>query len=243
MLCPHCSKPNPGGLVHCRECGKPLLIARDNPAGIEWVEIPAGEFLCSNDIYGGNIPVFERSFKIGKYPVTNAQYLLYLQANPAVAVPRDWDSEKRIHPSGRENHPVVQVSYVEATAFCKWGGYSLPDNMRWEKAARGTDGRTYPWGEDWQDGRYCNSQEANIGETTPVDNYPLGASPYGVMDMSGNVWEWNRSRGLNNRTAVIVRGGSCSSIKEAVSCSYKDEELPNNRHATNGFRCVDFLHL
>jgi len=151
------------------------------------VEIPGGEFLCSDDIYGGDATVLQRTFTIGKYPVTNAQYKLFLDANPGAAVPKDWDNEKREYPMGKENHPVAYVSYNDANAFCKWGGYRLPTKNMWEKAARGTAGRTYPWGEDWQDGKYCNSMASNIGDTTPVDNYPEGASPYGIMDMAGNV--------------------------------------------------------
>ena len=78
MECPNCNKPNPGGVVYCKECGTPLLIAPDNPAGIEWVEISAGEFLCSDDVTYGVATVLQRTFKIGKYPVTNAQYKLFL---------------------------------------------------------------------------------------------------------------------------------------------------------------------
>ena len=243
MECPNCNKPNPGGVAYCMECGKPLLITLDNPTGIEWVKIGAGEFLCSDDIYGGDVTVLERTFKIGKYPVTNAQYKIFLDANSGVTVPKDWDKEKRVYPADRENHPVAYVSYNDAAAFCKWGGYSLPTGTQWEKAARGTDGRTYPWGEDWQDGKYCNSEEANIVDTTPVDKYPGGASPYGVMDMAGNILEWCRSRGLNNRTTNMLRGGWFGMVKAGVECVSKYEDDPNNKYMPNGFRCVDFLHL
>ncbi|MGB8981874.1 MAG: formylglycine-generating enzyme family protein [Anaerolineales bacterium] len=220
-----------------------MLISPNNPAGIEWVEVPGGLFLCSDDIYGGNAEVLQRTFTIGKYPVTNAQYKLFLDANPGVAAPKYWDQEKREYPPGKENHPVAYVSYNDANAFCKWGGYRLPTGNMWEKAARGTDGRTYPWGEDWQDGKYCNSEEANIGDTTPVDHYPAGASPYGILDIAGNVWEWCDSRGLNNRTCKITRGGSFGSSKYVVECASKSEDGPNNSYMPNGFRCVDFLHL
>lgn len=243
MECPNCHKSNPGGVVYCKECEKPLLIARDNPAGIEWVEVSAGEFLCSDDVTYGVATVLQRTFKIGKYPVTNAQYKLFLDANPGAAIPKYWDQEKRVYPPSKENHPVVYVSYNEAYAFCKWGGYSLPTKNEWEKAARGTDGRSYPWGEDWQDGKYCNSEVSNIGDTTPVDNYPEGASPYGIMDMAGNVWEWCSSPGLNNRTTKMLRGGDFSSHKYSVECAIKVEDTPNSRSMSVGFRCVDFLHL
>ena len=243
MKCPNCSQINPGGVVQCRACGKPLLIAPDNPAGIEWVKIEAGEFLCSDDIYAGDLLVTERRFSIGKYPVTNAQYALFLNAKPDQAVPRNWDPGSRSYPPGKENHPVAYVSFNEASVFCKWGGYRLPTQNEWEKAARGTAGRTYPWGEDWQDGKYCNSQEAAIGDTTPVDHYPESASPYGVLDLSGNVSEWCDTRGLNNRTGKILRGGSFETSQYGVTAVYKDENDPNWKLSPYGFRCVDFLHL
>lgn len=108
----------------------------------------------------------------------------------------------------------------------------------WEKAARGTNGRTYPRGEDWQDGRYYNSEKSNIGDTTPVDKYPEGASLYGVMDMSGNVREWCDERGLNNRISKIIRGGSFKMGKYACTCTYKSEDDPNCSYMPYGI----FLH-
>ena len=243
MICPNCNRPNTGGMVYCIECKNPLLISSNNPAGIEWIEILNGEFLCSDDIYGGDTKVLQRTFTIGKYPITNAQYKLFIDTNPGVAVPKDWDKETRQYPPGKDNHPVAYVSYNNASAFCKWGGYRLPTNWMWEKAARGTDGRTYPWGEDWQDGKYCNSEESNIGNTTPVDKYPEEANSYGVMDMSGNIWEWCDERGINNRTMKIIRGGCYSSSKYSVTCTFKSEDNPNFSYLPIGFNCVDFLHL
>ena len=148
MKCPNCSQTNLGGVVRCRACGKPLLIAPDNPGGIEWVLIDGGEFLCSNELEGSDSPAQTRRISIGKYPVTNAQYALYLNANSGAAVPRYWDPGSRAYPPGKQNHPVAYVSFNEASAFCKWGGYRLPKQTEWEKSAPGAGGRTYPWGED-----------------------------------------------------------------------------------------------
>jgi hypothetical protein len=175
-----------------------------NPAGIEWVHIPTGEFLFGDKKERRYI----KSYLIGKYGVTNAQYKLFLDANPKYRAPRDWDKDTRTHPRGKANHPVVNVSWHDANAFCKWADCRLPTEEEWEKAARGEDGRTYPWGEDWEDGKYCNSREAGIKDTTQVDAYPEGVSPYGVWDVAGNVWEWTSSWADEKKEARVLRGGA-----------------------------------
>ncbi len=92
----------------------------------------------------------------------------------------------------KDNHPVVNVSWDDAVAYCEWACVRLPTEAEWEKAAQGTDGRSHLWGNEW-DKRKCNNGRADFGSTsqiTPVGNYPQGASPFGVLDMAGNVWEW-----------------------------------------------------
>lgn len=135
---------------------------------------------------------------IGKTPVTNAQYAAFVEATKR-KVPKHWKRllrQDRI-PSGKENHPVVNVSWYDAVAFCRWLSqetgqpFRLPTEAEWEKAARGADGRIYPWGDEQLTNELCYLGSG----TTPVGRYsPQGDSPYGCADMAGNVWEWTQSR-------------------------------------------------
>jgi formylglycine-generating enzyme required for sulfatase activity len=199
----------------------------DNPAGIEWVQIPAGEFLYGEG-YEPRYRYIDKPFLIGMYPVTNTQYKLFLDANPAHKVPKHWESEARTYPQDKADHPVVHVSWYDAIAFCKWAYCRLPTIFEWEKAARGEDGRTYPWGEDWVKGKFCNSSDEDIRDTTPVDAYPEGVSPYGVWDMAGNVWEWTET--------VEIRGGSFTNFPRDVRCSVYLRQKPGFGTFNNGFR-------
>jgi len=245
MICLACQKENPGGLPHCKFCGAPLLVSEENPAGIEWVDIPEGIYLSGSmfELFGKDMPTKTFAFKIGKYPVTNAQYQLFINDNPSVELPKNWDMERRTYPDGKDNYPVKQVSYLQAEDFCKWGGYRFPTDSEWEKAARGTDSRTYPWGEQWGDGLFCNTEESGIDETTPVDAYPQGVSPYGVWDLSGNVSEWTSTRGTNSTTSKIVKGGSFRLNRYSAESARSSEDSPNDTWPWNGFRCVKFIRI
>ena len=155
------------------------------------ITIPAGPFLMGSDRprtsdqnkpqHKVNLPVY----KIDKYPVTNAQYARFV-ASKGYRAPLDW-VEGHI-PPGTEMHPVTMVSWYDASNYCKWAGKHLPTEAEWEKAARGDDGRRWPWG-DHMDPSRLNTYYS-VGALTNVTDYPLGASPYGVMDMAGNVFEW-----------------------------------------------------
>jgi formylglycine-generating enzyme required for sulfatase activity len=168
--------------------------------GLEWVEIPAGEFWMGDDKGDSDEKPCHRlhldTFWIAKTPVTNAQWRTFVQATRHEK-PKHW--QKGQIPKGKEQHPVVTINWHEAREYCLWleaqigWPINLPSEAEWEKAARGSaDKRRYPWGEEFNKYK-CNTDESGIGDTTPVDKYPAGASPYGVLDMSGNVWEWTRS--------------------------------------------------
>ncbi len=171
----------------------------------ELILVPAGEFLMGSDPYkdkymrGYDQPqhtVYLPEYYIAKTPVTNAQYLAFVQAIDHREL-EHWKKWKP--PKGKEDHPVVNVSWHDAIAYCNWlakatgKAYRLPSEAEWEKAARGTDGRIWPWGDEW-DANRCNTKEGSPGNTTPVGQYsPQGDSPYGCVDMAGNVWEWTSS--------------------------------------------------
>ena len=209
------------------------LVTPDNPAGIEWVEIPAGDFL-----YGlmKERKYIRKPYLIAKYPVTNAQYKRFLDANPQQRIPDDWEEDTCSYPAEQSNHPVVYVSWHDAVAFCEWAKCRLPTQEEWEKAARGEDGRTYPWGEDWLDGKYCNSDEAGIGGTSPVDEFPHGVSPYGVWDTSGNVWEWTSSQDEDGE--YVMRGGSWYSSASGGRTADHYRYWPEEACGSYSFRCA-----
>jgi formylglycine-generating enzyme required for sulfatase activity len=176
--------------------GVPLPISLP----FEAILIPAGPFHMGSipgpGIPAHEIPPFELmlpAYRIGKYPVTNEQYAEYVRAAKLLVGPDlEWDGQTV--PAAKSTHPVAGVAWYEAVAYCQWIGAktgvrcTLPTEAQWEKAARGTDGRLYPWGNLWEDGR---SNQGGVG-TAPVDAYPP-QSPYGCCDMVGNVRQWTRS--------------------------------------------------
>ena len=129
------------------------------------------------------------SFYINNFEVTNADYQKFIDATGHIA-PRHWENRK--HPEGEDNFPVVYVSWKDANAYCRWVGKRLPTEIEWEKAARGTDARIWPWGNVF-DITMCNVESWEGSGPKPVGSYPQGASPYGIYDMAGNVWEWTDS--------------------------------------------------
>ncbi len=187
------------------DAGRALAVLGDPRNFDELVAVPAGKFWMGSDkdldpdALDDEMPrhqVEVAGFRIGKYPITVGQWRRFVAANPAHEV--DPDSLK-----GPDNHPAHNVSWRDARAYCDWltGQWRaagkigtkdvvrLPTEAEWEKAARGTDSRLWPWGNDWEPGK-CNSGESGVGRASAVGLFPGGASPYGCLDMAGNIWEW-----------------------------------------------------
>jgi formylglycine-generating enzyme required for sulfatase activity len=188
------------------------------------------------------------SFLLGKLPVTNAEYDVFVRETGALA-PQHW-SEARF---ARPRQPVVGVNWDEAEAFCEWAGGTLPTEAEWELAARGVDGRRYPWGGEEPDERHaCFGEDWNSGGPSDVGAHPAGAGPFGCEDLAGNVWEWARDGWRLDahlfRTAQRdplvpaednirpLRGGCWRSIEPKLQAAYRNWSHRVVRHVTIGFR-------
>ncbi len=239
----------------------------------DWVAIPAGEFWMGSaeddpDALSWEKPlhrVYLPEYRIARVPVTNAQYQLYVQAT-SVPPPPLWEDGQP--PKAGLTHPVVGVSWHQARQYCEWLSsvtgrpIRLPSEAEWERAARGAeDKRRYPWGDRFDAAR-CNTRELGLEDTTPVGVFPSGASPYGVLDLSGNVWEWTRSlwgkdlekpdhkypydpsdEKREDLTAAddvlrVLRGGSFYGDRGGAHCAARGRSGPGNRFDFIGFRCV-----
>lgn len=224
----------------------------------EIIHIPAGTFLMGTEKARGRDafsrgacrhPVYVADFSIAKYPVTNAQYYEYVQAT-AAAAPLHWAGGNV--PADKENHPVAYVTWCEALEYCRWLSqtqgrhYVLPTEAQWEKAARSEDGRLFPWGNTPP-----TIERYNRGPgTSEVTRFPGGASPYGVFDLIGNVWEWTHSRfrpypydATDGRETANGDGPRvlCGGVDGArcVTCAHRFRYEPNYRYAYLGFRFVE----
>ncbi|MGB8645838.1 MAG: formylglycine-generating enzyme family protein, partial [Anaerolineae bacterium] len=201
--------------------------------------------------------VYLPDYRIGKYPVTNAQFERFVRATGyQTAAERAGESRSWRQPQGpgshiheKRNHPVVRVTWSDAVAYAHWAGQRLPTEAEWEKAARGADGRIYPWGNEF-DASKCNTPGNGIDDTTPVRRYaPQGDSPYGVSDMAGNVWEWCSSlykpypyQANDGREdseaggARVVRSGSFAYDLSNARCAHRNRADPDALYSDIGFR-------
>jgi serine/threonine-protein kinase len=219
--------------------------------GMEMVYVPAGMFIMgSMDGDSDEQPVHEvylDAFWIDKYEVTNAQYAQCVAAG-ACAEPLGNNYQDPAY----SNHPVVYVTWTDAKGYCEWAGRKLPTEAEWEKAARGTDGRVYPWGNQEPLPSMANYdfEKDNRGGTLIVGSYPESESPYGVLDMTGNVEEWTSSskrsypyspedgREETGRYGDrVLRGGSFLTDAEYIVSSSRWGNRPSGRYSMTGFRC------
>ncbi len=190
------------------------------------------------------------SFWIARFPVTNAEDGQFVAAGgyvtPAWWDPEGWawvqeggvrEPDSRSHGAApqRARHPVVGVTWWEAMAYARWAGHRLPTADEWEKAARGTDGRVWPWGDAWDPSK-LNSREQGRQETTPVGSFPAGRSPYGCDDMAGNVDEWTTDP-RHADTRGLKRGGTWNTPGWHCRCSHRCGSRKDHRNPTIGFRC------
>ena len=227
-------------LVERISAGTALAYLGDPRDLDEMMDVPGGEFKQGER----GESTYVMAYRIGRYPVTNEQYARFLTQNPDYPVPcldevwaepYNWNPRRRTYPEGKANHPVVLVSWEDALAYCEWAGVRLPTEEEWEKAARGEDGWAYPWGDDF-DPQWANVRESGIGSTTPVGIYPDGASPYGLLDCAGNVWEWTASQAGEGQ--IVIRGGSWSFYAVDARCFAREISHPGNRSNRIGFRVV-----
>lgn len=189
------------------------------------------------------------TFQISRGPVSCAEYYAFVQATTYPA-PMYWKGAQP--PAALSEHPVVGICLADALAYCEWlstttgRAFRLPSEAEWEKAARGDDGRLFPWGDTW-DSTLCNTAEGGPGETTPVGYYPQGASPYGCVDMAGNIEEWtgspyNAYPGSNltlpDTDSIVLRGGCWNDGGELARCASRRGVLPDLCGPALGFRVV-----
>jgi len=227
-----------------------------------WVSIPAGEFLMGAqkddpsgpnydpDAYDYESPVRKvklEGYRIGRYPVTVAEYQRFIEADGYKdktfwssggfgkwQAPDDWDEQL-----GHLNRPVTSVSWFEASAYAAWAGCRLPTEAEWDHAARGPKGRKYPWGDSGPNPSLANYYDAKVGHPTPVGVYPRGATPDGLLDMAGNVWEWMGDWYDEDEDVRSLRGGSWNSNENLLRCTERVRNVPGDRSLNViGFRVV-----
>ncbi|NPV87581.1 MAG: SUMF1/EgtB/PvdO family nonheme iron enzyme [Anaerolineae bacterium] len=240
--------------------GATMISEKD---GMELVYVPAGEFeMGSQEGDYDERPVhtvYLDAYWIDRTEVTNAMYAKCVQ-DGACDEPGSRGSATRSDYYGNSSYadyPVINVDWHMADAYCRWAGRRLPSEAEWEKAARGTDGREYPWGDgapscglaNYDAGNYC------VGDTSAVGSYPEGASPYGALDMAGNVWEWvadwydanyyansprENPKGASSGEYRVVRGGSWYYVVISVRAANRGRSVPSvtNDTSDGGFRCA-----
>lgn len=220
------------------------------------VAIPAGGFIAGMDLsdvpdglrgrpgiekltQGGRRPVFVPAFRMDKHEVSNTDYGAFVRSTGRKP-PAHWNGPSP--PEEIARHPVVNVTFADAAAYAAWAGKRLPSADEWEKAARGEDGRVYPWGNAFEQGR-CNSDEAGIAQTCPTDGFPRDRSPYGVLGMAGNAAEWTASteEDVDGNAVRVICGGSWleSGVIVSIASFRRTASAEDVMREDIGFRCAE----
>ena len=195
------------------------------------------------------------AYRIDRRLVTNADYFRFVVATGHRAPfvnEQTWRGYRLVHgyatvlkflwrgdrpPASREQHPAVLVSHADAVAYCAWRGARLPSETEWEKAARGANGRYFPWGNTF-DEDLLNSEDSGPFDTVPVGQYPDGQSPYGLLDMAGQVFEWTASLFRKEPPRYVVKGGSWDDFPGVTRSAARHGRHPELKHILVGFRCA-----
>ena len=230
---------------------RPGVGVADGLPVLRWCAVPGGEVRIEGHGLFTVAPL-----RIAAYPITQCQFVAFLEAADGFASPRWWTDLRQTPPvSGpmrrHGNYPATHISWFEATAFCRWLstrlGYSvrLPDEWEWQWAAQGArPGFIYPWGRDWREG-YANTDEGAVGRATAVGMYPYGRSSQGVYDLAGNTWEWCRNRydkptitAADPDRSRVLRGGSWRVNMGFSRADFRLDGLPEDRMGGSSFRLV-----
>jgi len=225
------------------------------PESSPMVLVPAGEFTMGSATGDSDEQperkVYVDAFTMDKYEVTVEQYAAFLQAK-GIDPPSDW---KIMNQTAHQKRPAANMDSVDAALYCKWVGKRLPTEAEWEKAARGTDGRMYPWGNDAPTPLHANFGRTdwnNHGALAPVGSFEQGKSPYGLYDMAGNVWEWvsdwydfryyknapsKNPTGPSSGGTKVIRGGAWNGNARALRSANRSLISPTDQGLT-GFRCA-----
>jgi len=218
------------------------------------VQVPAGPFtMGTNDGSGDDTPAHDvdlAAFEIDQFEVSNKDFAVFVQATgfkTGLEIERSTSTWLK-YAEGKDNHPVVKASWNDAVAYCEWAGKRLPSEAEWEKAAKGTEGYLYPWGNEF-DVQKTNGKDRAIRSTTAVGSFPDGASPYGAMDMAGNVWEWTADwyqgyPGSSFQTDYygekfrVLRGGGWFETADYLRTTVRNANIDTAASDDIGFRCV-----